>query len=220
MLPNSQPCAIQAFGLGHDLSSDFQVVLSEVTRKRHRVSWFYPLPLFGVLLLVIGCDARYHTNRIRGGNFRISDIQALASHNRDPNATATLASLLRHRSPAIRYFAAEALDNHLFSDADNRTESIDACHGLIGLLDDKNMFSYCLIGPLTSGCYRTGSVRARALLTLTHSFLKDEGFDKDAWMQRLNKRLEVSYTISRPSDSNVTQARATIPAHGSTGEGP
>lgn len=165
------------------------VVVSSVARRRvGRVNTLTHLVALLAGAVSAGCGPERVIHRIESGRFRIADIQALGGYYRYPRATHGLISLLGHDRAAYRYFAAEALQNHV--SIGTSEHMLAACRALVDVLDDTKVATYSSTAYLGTGLAVAGSVRARALLTLTHGLIEDHGFDGDAWHRQLEEREE------------------------------
>ena len=138
-----------------------------------------------------GCGARYHIEQLTDQKMlqccdkrRIQHARALESYPDSSQATIALIKGLKDPDPAVRYVSAEALQAHLLY-APSPQLRRKVYEGLTDALDDTSFGEVCTFLPLlpigVSG--HTGSVRSRALLTLTDVTRVDFGFDKAKWEQ-------------------------------------
>lgn len=150
--------------------------------------WF----MASVIMGSCACGPAYHASRLREAALRkerIPDIRALGRWYRSDLATRALIGALGDPDPAIRFFAAEALETHLSVGMKAATR-VECVRALVRLLDDREFGRYTIwIIPLVpvGGSAKTGSVRSRALLTLTETHGIDLGLDRKAWEQRLEE---------------------------------
>lgn len=156
----------------------------------------YPLALIlataiGLEAPISGCTAGYHIRRIEAdapGTYY--HAHKLGKYPPNKRAEEVLIDLLENSDdPADKYFAAEALDRHLGADPDG--DNYDrGLHALVGVLDDKRTarVSWPIFGPFLPGVSgHTGSVRARALLTLTLNTDMDFGFEQECWREWIDE---------------------------------
>ncbi len=133
-----------------------------------------------------GCSPGSHVSRVKDaalGQRRIFDIQALAKLSCRPDVQEALITLLQDPDPAIKYYAARALEAHPISDAGRLRR---AGRALARLLADRSRGPYCALAPnglVVCGC--TPSLRARAMMTLVEITGEDYGFDQFAWQEYL-----------------------------------
>ncbi len=143
---------------------------------------------------IAGCGPGYYIEKIqRSSGDRGWLVHKLADYPRDEHVTVFLIDLLGEENPAVRYFAAESLDRHIKHCG--KELAVRALTGLIAILDDSRiaMVSWPAYGPFLPGMSGfTGSVRSRALLTLTIATNKDFGFDQEAWNAYMRERFPES----------------------------
>jgi hypothetical protein len=128
---------------------------------------------------------------------RLKAARALRDYPRDSQASEALIAALGDPEPAVRYAAAESLENHfvvkllslvpLPGNSDfpfGLARRNEACLALVSLLDDGQrgrieLPANRIFGP--GRVQRRPALRARALLTLTALTGRDFGFDQQAW---------------------------------------
>lgn len=134
----------------------------------------------GLCTVLVGCSSAVYIRRINDGAYRVSDVKALSRFWRDDeSATQTLCFALKSKNAAVRYFAAQSLEPHLA--AGQAKERLYACRALVAILHDTATGTYDIWYRFGPGSAITGSVRSRALLTLTGALGKDFGLDREAW---------------------------------------
>lgn len=143
---------------------------------------------FVIVALVFGCRSR--DERLQDASLRQQRILDLESIQREGCRAGvqwtTLISLLSDSDPAIRYFAAGAIDR-VDSGSLDLASQVEICYALVPLLDDAASGRFSVETPLGAICDGvTPGVRTRALAALVKLSGRDHGFDRDAWKHALD----------------------------------
>ncbi len=150
------------------------------------------------LLACTGCGPEAHIQRLQStsmGGARVEDVRALRGYVGQPRVAEALIGALDDPDPAVRFFSAEVITDHIPRMNDQMRQR--ALSALVNCLEQNCMGFYTdwsgvpkvpLIGvplvPVGTNTL-TGSIRARALLTLTEATGIDCGFDRSAWRKRI-----------------------------------
>jgi hypothetical protein len=128
------------------------------------------------------CGREYHIRRLYNtqlGSGRVRDIIELTRGRLDIESQDAIVCALQDRSATVRYFAAALLEAPRLADDGQRGRLV---HALSELLDDNHCGTYeRKVGLFGAALVKTGTIRARALLSLTTLVPVDFGFDKEAW---------------------------------------
>ncbi len=163
--------------------------------------------LAAALLLTAGC-ASLDVARVRDltatPEVRADAARALKDDIRDPRATEALIAALSDCSPTVRYFAADALADHLLADWYHRPEPESlrrGCMALVDRLSDDGVAASSWHLVWWKGTYsmkRLGPVRYRAAATLCAVLGVDHGFDAAAWRNEVGRRTQQGEKASEP----------------------
>ncbi len=142
-----------------------------------------------IVLLSLGCQMQQHVQRLdtlsdSDAGRRITSARALARYHGEA-VTNALINALSDDDAAVRFFASESIAS---SGICCERQFDLAVQRLVNLLDDRSRGRYSTKSWGTYVENTTGSVRARALLTLTILTHADYGFEKASWKDWLTSR--------------------------------